>query len=120
MMTARFVVLSLALCVARGVRGSDGSFSSAMLSFNEIRSLATADHHDGVTWTRLNHLLSTPLVGSATTSAPTRKKREIRVAFWNIERGREWPTIRMALSSPEKFRGMVERRRRLPNRHWLR
>jgi endonuclease/exonuclease/phosphatase family metal-dependent hydrolase len=82
------------------------------LSFEELRALATREGQSTEVMDRLRRVLTTAFVFHANTSsnisssqiAFTNPGTALRVAFWNVERGREWRMMQLALTQPDALR----------------
>jgi endonuclease/exonuclease/phosphatase family metal-dependent hydrolase len=82
-----------------------------LLSFDELKELATADKPNGALSEKLTGLLTTPFIGQdaiATIAQPHRPALEglgliIRAASWNIERGLNFHLIESALAGATNF-----------------
>jgi len=78
------------------------------LNFSEIKALAGLEP-PSETRSRLNALLHTPFVRNRpvpSTPSPALGP-ELRVVFWNIERGLQWELIRTALTDSAQFRKRI-------------
>jgi endonuclease/exonuclease/phosphatase family metal-dependent hydrolase len=83
----------------------------ALLSFDELVSLASTARPEKALSARLSALLNTPFVESESGSADFQPHRPtvtglgavLRVGFWNIERGLNFDLIRSALTDSSEF-----------------
>ena len=82
-----------------------------LLCFDELVTLAGNAQPQGELAARLDHLLNTPFVRSATTTPDDKPHRPdvpglgtvLRVGLWNIERGLNFDLIRAALADRHEF-----------------
>jgi endonuclease/exonuclease/phosphatase family metal-dependent hydrolase len=82
-----------------------------MLSFDELKALATVAKPKGTLAEKLNAVLTTPSVGNDASVNNVRPHEPavpglgaiVRAASWNIERGLNFDLIESALGSPEQF-----------------
>jgi endonuclease/exonuclease/phosphatase family metal-dependent hydrolase len=101
----------------------DEATGRALLWFAELESLASTERHNQDALARSDDLLAKPFIHHARVSSKAEqfsmsRTRPIRVAQWNIERGREWQAIRLALTDWKQFRQSVERGNRTPETQW--
>lgn len=88
----------------------------AILSFEDLISLAATADPQGQVGARLNALLNTPFVHRETPSGDMQPHRPniaglgpvLRVGLWNIERGLNFELIRAALADRENFLRLVK------------
>jgi endonuclease/exonuclease/phosphatase family metal-dependent hydrolase len=78
-----------------------------LLTFDEIAALAVPADPPAGTAARLERILNEPFITSARAGRPQAGEARIKAAFWNIERGREWQLIRLALTEPARFREAI-------------
>jgi len=100
--------LAASNAVARGME---------FLTFDELRSLANSAEPTADEAARLDQLLITPLIVNDTSST-VGAGQIIRIAFWNINDGLEWPMIEAALRDPREFKARVERERVVSEEKW--
>jgi endonuclease/exonuclease/phosphatase family metal-dependent hydrolase len=124
------VVLLGIVCVAATIDARQDSSQvpstgADLLTFDELLALASKEPPQSVA-AKLDALLAEPLMSDGGLQASTRARSplagdsSLRVAFWNIERGRELALVRMALTDPSNFRREVSGRRPLSARRWTR
>jgi endonuclease/exonuclease/phosphatase family metal-dependent hydrolase len=79
--------------------------SPELLAYEEVVSLSIRGDPPEETAAKLERLLTTPFGSTGTVHTDTGlQRRGLRVAAWNIERGREWPLMRLAFTDPVGFR----------------
>jgi hypothetical protein len=86
-----------------------------LLSFDELVELEQNDSPALPLAEKLERLLTTPIINNEATLDGAKPKRPsspelgpfLRVICWNIERGIQFDAIRIALSEPQKFNGLV-------------
>jgi endonuclease/exonuclease/phosphatase family metal-dependent hydrolase len=83
----------------------------ALLTFDELLTLAITADPEGELADRLGRLLYTPFVGNAAARrgvSPRRPERDslgpvLRAALWNVDRGKEFELVRDSLAGPDVF-----------------
>ena len=100
--------LAASNAVARGME---------FLTFDELRSLANSAEPTADEAARLDQLLITPLIVNDTSST-VGAGQIIRIVFWHINDGLEWPMIEAALRDPREFKARVERERVVSEEKW--
>src|SRR5215470_17302372 len=86
-----------------------------LLSFDELVELEQNDSPAPPLGEKLKRLLTTPIINNEATLDGAKPKRPsspelgpfLRVICWNIERGIQFDSIRIALSEPQKFNGLM-------------
>src|SRR5215469_7531727 len=86
-----------------------------LLSFAELVELEQNDSPAPALAQKLGRLLTTPIINNEATLGGAKPKRPsspelgpfLRVICWNIERGIQFDPIRIALSDPQKFNGLL-------------
>jgi len=86
-----------------------------LLSFDELVELEQNDSPAPPLAQKLGRLLTTPIINNEATLGGAKPKRPsspelgpfLRVICWNIERGIQFDPIRIALSEPQKFNGLL-------------
>ena len=108
---AFFLLIIVALAASNAVaRGME------FLTFDELRSLANSAEPTVDEATRLDQLLITPLIVNDT-SPTLGANQTIRIAFWNINEGLEWPMIEAALRDPRDSRHALSGNPSCPKRN---
>lgn len=108
-----FLVIACLAALPGVYRASELDF----LSFEELNALGKKTKPDFEQVERLDRLLTTPLIISAG-HAWNSKSDLIRIAFWNIGWGMQWPMIEAALRNPDEFKSRIEQQRSLPVPQW--
>src|SRR5262245_8877737 len=112
-------VFLLIVCFA-ALTGASAARELDFLSFEDLNVLTKAlEPESDQTSERLNRLLITPRVVSGAGSVNSTGEI-IRVAFWNIGWGLQWPMIEAALRDPDEFKSRIARQRGLPALRWQR
>jgi endonuclease/exonuclease/phosphatase family metal-dependent hydrolase len=109
-----FAVLSVASGAGRQRREPDTAVRSGpdLFTFDELETLSKPGALSGPLSDHLNRVLHTPFLSNEASARGTRPRDLssdalgpfLRVAFWNIEEGREYERIRQALTDPDAFR----------------
>lgn len=101
-----------ALCLGRSDKPDFIRFSKPeLLSFNELVQVEQQDPPPAALGEKLERLLTTPVISNEAYFDGAKPKRPssaelgpfLRVICWNIERGFQFDSIRIALSEPDKF-----------------
>src|SRR5215831_16616006 len=108
------VVCFVALTGVSAARESD------FLSFEELNVLAKPIEPEFEQTTQhLNQLLTVPRIVSTNSSIDSAGDI-IRIAFWNINWGLQWPLIEAALRDPDEFKSRIARQRGFSASRWQR
>jgi len=102
--------LVFALC-ASALRGQDSVAQRQepdKLTFAELVQLSGEAVPAGELGTKLQRILSTPVIGNSVSAKPRRPEWPglgplLRTTMWNIERGHEFDLVRLALGDPDGF-----------------
>lgn len=102
-------VVTLALAPLAVATDARGQTNPLLLSFDELAALSSTPNPQGVLADRVARLLTTPFVENAGGSIRPHRPLVnglgpvLRVAYWNIERGRSFDAIRQAFTGPATF-----------------
>ena len=109
----------LIVCLV-GLTGVSTARESDFLSFEELNVLAKPTEPEfEETTERLNRLLTVPRIVSTNSSIDSTGDT-IRIAFWNIGWGLQWPLIEAALRDPDEFKSRIARQRGFSALRWQR
>ncbi len=111
-----FLCLAAAASSEKLPQVSAVSSSPDLLTFDELKELATIAEPTDTLAEKLNHLLTTPFMGEngGTNSNPPHLAAVeglgsiVRAAFWNIERGLNFDLIQSALANEQQFQADSE------------
>ena len=100
--------------------GASAASELEFLSFEELNTLAKPSEPEfEQTTERLNRLLTIPRVVSTNSSIDS-TSNIIRIAFWNIGWGLQWPMIEAALRDPDEFKSRIAQHRGFSALRWQR
>lgn len=86
-----------------------------LLTYDELVMLASPAQPPAEVAAKLERVLNEPFLRTRASSPKPLRTTTLRVASWNIERGREWRLIRLALTDLPAFRAVLGR---VPEVEW--
>ena len=115
----RFVYLALpVLAFAADTISPPQDKGPSLLTYDEIRALYETDQPPPALASKLNELLTTPFVNNQASARGVKPLKpsipglgaSLILAQWNIERGLEFDAVKLAMSDPKGFSGLLEDR----------